>query len=53
MLGGPGPKQMAAMIKERMTQLRNDNSTIAATRRRVTKAREKLIADTKAFCKGA
>ena len=53
MLGGPGLNQMAAMIKGRMIQLRNDNSTVAATRRRVIKARDKLIADTKAFCKGA
>ena len=53
MLGGPGLNQMAAMIKGRMIQLRNDNSTVAATRRRVIKARDKLIAETKAFCKGA
>ncbi|MDA0656440.1 MAG: argininosuccinate lyase [Proteobacteria bacterium] len=51
MLGGPGPKQMRSMIKARKAGLQRDASAVNATARRVVKAREKLFADTKTFCK--
>lgn len=50
--GGPGPKRMGEMIVARNAALRKDKSAVGAVVRRVAKAREKLIADTKAFCKG-
>jgi argininosuccinate lyase len=49
--GGPGPKQMAAMLKSRSDGLRFDKGAVAAVARRVDNARAKLIADARAFCK--
>lgn len=50
--GGPAPKTMKAMITVRKKNLAADIKTVNTTRNRVTKARDKLMKDAKAFVTG-
>ena len=51
LLGGPSSKRMREMIRIRNDILGEDKKKVGAISRRVARAREKLINDTKKFCK--
>ncbi len=52
MTGGPAPKTMKAMIAARKKNLAADKTSTNRVKTRVSKAREKLLKDTKAFVAG-
>jgi len=51
LMGGPSSKRMREMIVTRNHTLREDKKKVGAIFRRVERARERLINDTKTFCK--